>query len=177
LQETLTQQNNLYKQFYITKSTRKQNRFFALLFFVIFIVVLFVVFGGGQSFNKTQEFYVLSLDNTKNKSILEQVQEEAEEVVGTSYVYKVNNVYHVVGFIYENREEALENLKQVKNYLTKAQILSITSKKIKNNVYNQIKQDYKINKIYKETCDVKNKVLSLCKSVKIINQIWACSES
>ena len=161
MQETLTPREGIYSKFLLKRKKRQ-----GLIFVMVIIIIVSVLFINFSRKEEVSNLYCLSLDKTTNKNLLEQISSEADEVVGASYVYKINNVYYVVGFIYYSYDEAVKNLKQVKQYLPDSEILTIKNSSVKKSVKRKLKSDVKLNALFNENLLVKDKLLKLLKNIK-----------
>lgn len=169
LQETLTSTSQIYKRYCL----KRKSKFgiVKMLLTVIFCITIFVAFlyilsNYNFNYNKNEKYYLLSLNHTTSKRNLENLQTSAEEAVGVSYIYEKAGVYHVLGFIYDNEEDAKEVLDSVKDYFFNAQILVEVKNKLRTKVYRELRSNSKVYNIYKYECSLNDEILGLCKDVE-----------
>jgi len=166
LQETLPPDDVYY--FYKTrKRQRPVKKYVVLSIVLVFIIFCFVLFQGKtSSLNKTERFYLLSLDNLNTKEFAEIKKDEIDEIVGDSYIYKSNNVFYILGFIYKTKEDSDSMLKEVKKKFPNAKIIIKNSYKIKKGVYAKINRDVKLNEIYNYVLSLESSILNILKNIK-----------
>ena len=131
------------------------------MLFIVTIIILNI--NDKNSYYSQTKYYLLSLDETTNKNYVSLCQEEVDKLIGSSYIYKKGNVYHMIGFVYYNESEANYYLDSAKSVFSKAKVVTISANKIKKSIKNQIKQDINIKCLYEFLCEINNKIYDLLK--------------
>lgn len=83
-----------------------------LVFVCSFLLPLFFSSNKNKYFSGTKVFY-LSLANTKSKNSVDSLKNKVQLVGGAGYVFKDENKFEIIGFVYEKKEVADVILAQV----------------------------------------------------------------
>ena len=168
MQETLTYYK--YKNF---KSNMKNSNFtkifkvFLITFSIIFmLIILKQSFSYKTNYNKKRTYYLLSLNQTNNIGLVNQTKDAANEYVGESYVFKNNEVYHIIGFVYDNLSDAENFLNVVKKSFVQAKVIKLTQPKIKNKINTKIKENFYLKNAYKFHINLPDKLLNSLKKIE-----------
>ena len=156
--------SNIYS-FYVMKGVKSKTKILRVIIIIILVTILPLVLLSNSNYKndcyKNKSYYMLSMCYTENKYNVEKLQLLVEELGGAGYAYHKNKKYYIIARAYLNREDAVNVYNKNIGEFKDAQIIEMSSKKIKKTIKRKIQANQNLELAFKYIGSIVKEVYNL----------------